>query len=350
MGVIEPQDAVSSKGRDMTIGELAEKIGASVIGDGSTVVTGVQTLEEAGPGQITFLSNPKYEKLLATTRASAVIAGQHIRSDRVTLLRTPDPYFAFMQAVVILHGHRRHPHAGVHPQAHVDPTAKIGENSILYPGAYVGPGASVGRDCVLYPNVVIYDGCVLKDRVIVHAGSVIGHDGFGYATHNRVHYKIPAAGNVIIGDDVELGANVAIQRATIGSTIIERGTKMSDLISIGHAAKIGADGLLVSLVGIAGSTRIGHHAIIGGQAGIVGHLQIGDNVTIAAKSGIVNDVPDQSLMMGAPATAAPHGRKMVTLMTQLPELLERIRQLEQQVTELASDERRGEIRNPKTEI
>jgi UDP-3-O-[3-hydroxymyristoyl] glucosamine N-acyltransferase len=327
-------------GSDMsvTISQLAEKIGAVVMGDGSGEVSSVQTLEDAGPGQVSFLSNPKYGKLLATTRASAVIAPRDAHSDHVTLLHTADPYYAFMQAMVLLHGHRQHPHRGVHPGAHVDSTAKVGEGSVLYPGVYVGPRAVVGKDCILYPNSVVYDDCVLGDRVTLHAGTVIGQDGFGYSTHKGEHHKIPTVGNVILEDDVEIGANVTIQRATLGSTVIGKGTKMSDLISIGHGARVGAGGLLVSLVGIAGSTKIGHHVTIGGQAGIVGHLNVGDNVIIAAQAGVVEDVPDQALMMGSPATEAPHGRKVLTLTTQLPQLLERIRHLEQQVAELASDE------------
>jgi UDP-3-O-[3-hydroxymyristoyl] glucosamine N-acyltransferase len=322
----------------VTISELAEKIGAVVSGDGSTVISSAQTLEEAGPGQVSFLSNPKYTKLLATTKASAVIAPRDARSDRVTLLHTADPYYAFMQAVVLLYGYRQHPHRGIHPGATVDSTAKVGTGSVLYPGAYVGPRAVLGKDCILYPNAVVYDDCVLGDRVTLHAGAVIGQDGFGYSTHKGVHHKIPTIGNVILEDDVEIGANVAIQRATLGSTVIGKGTKMSDLISIGHGAKIGPAGLLVSLVGVAGSTKIGHHVTIGGQAGVVGHLNIGDNVIIAAQAGVMEDVQDQALMMGSPATEAPHGRKVLSLTTQLPELLERIRHLEQQVAELASDE------------
>ncbi|MGA3066755.1 MAG: LpxD N-terminal domain-containing protein, partial [Tepidisphaeraceae bacterium] len=227
-----------------TIAELAEKIGAVVIGDGSASVSSIQTLEEAQPGQVSFLSNPKYAKLLATTRASAVIAPRDLRSDRVTLLHTGDPYYAFMKAMIFLHGHRQHPHRGVHPAAHVDSTAKIGAGCVLYPGAYVGPRAVLGNDCVLYPNAVVYDDCVLGDRVTLHAGAVVGQDGFGYATHKGEHHKIPTVGNVILEDDVEIGANVAIQRATLGSTVIGKGTKMSDLISIGHGAKIGPAGLM----------------------------------------------------------------------------------------------------------
>lgn len=326
----------------ITVSDLAAKINAVVVGDGAAVISSAHTLEEAEPGQVSFLSNPKYEKLLATTRATAVIAGLSARSDRVTLLRTNDPYHAFMQAVVLLHGHRKHPHHGIHPAAHIDPTATIGEKSIIYPGVYIGPRAKVGRDCILYPNAVVYDDCILGDRVTLHAGAVIGQDGFGYSTHKGIHHKIPQVGNVIVEDDVEIGANVAIQRATMGSTIIGKGTKLSDLVAVGHATRIGPHGLIVSLAGIAGSTKIGHHAIIGGQAGVIGHITLGDNVTIAAQAGVINDVPDQTLMMGAPATAAPHGRKVLSLTAQLPDLLERIRRLEQQVMELSEENHPGE--------
>jgi UDP-3-O-[3-hydroxymyristoyl] glucosamine N-acyltransferase len=319
------------------VAQLAEKIGATVVGDSTASISGCQTLEEAQPGQISFLANPRYTKLLATTKATAVIAPLDARSDHVTLLKSSDPYFAFMQAMVLLYGHRQHPHRGVHPQAHVDSTATVGEGSVLYPGVYVGPRASIGRECILYPNAVVYDGCVLKDRVTLHAGTVIGQDGFGYATHKGEHHKIPQVGNVIVEEDVEIGANVAIQRATMGSTIIGKGTKMSDLISVGHAVKIGPGGLVVSLVGIAGSTKIGHHVTIGGQAGIVGHLHIGDNVIIAAQAGVVDDVADQEFLVGSPATPASNGRKVLKLTAQLPQLLERIRQLEHQVEELSQE-------------
>jgi UDP-3-O-[3-hydroxymyristoyl] glucosamine N-acyltransferase len=312
----------------ITVSELAEKIGAIVVGDGSIQVSSVASLEEAGPDQVSFLSNPKYERLLATTHAAAVIASKTTRSNRVTILRADDPYYAFMQAMVQFHGHRKHPHAGIHPQAHVDPTARIGSGCILYPGAYVGPRATLGSDCILYPNAVVYDDCILHNRVILHAGAVIGEDGFGYATHAGAHHKIPQAGIVELHDDVEIGANVTIQRATIGKTVIGAGTKISDLVAIGHGASVAEHGLLVSLVGIAGSTKIGHHATIGGQAGISGHLVIGNRVTIAARAGVINDVADGAVLYGAPATPAPHGRKGLSLLAQLPEIVERIRKLE----------------------
>ncbi|MCC6423734.1 MAG: UDP-3-O-(3-hydroxymyristoyl)glucosamine N-acyltransferase [Phycisphaerales bacterium] len=322
----------------ITLADLAAQINAQVIGDPTQQVSSAATLEEAGPGQISFLSNPRYVPKLATTRATAVVAAMNVNSDNVTLLRTADPYYAFTQAMVILHGHRRHPHAGIHPDAHVDPTATVGEGTILYPGVFIGPNARIGRDCILYPNVVIYDQCILGDRVTIHGGSVIGQDGFGYATHKGIHHKIPQVGNVIIEDDVEIGANCAIERATLGSTIIGKGTKFCDLIAIGHGTKIGAHCLFVAQVGIAGSVTVGHHVTMAGQVGVSGHLKIGDKVTIGAQAGVINNLDDQSTVMGAPAMPVSLGRRVYTLFTQLPDLADRIKKLEQKMSEIATDE------------
>jgi UDP-3-O-[3-hydroxymyristoyl] glucosamine N-acyltransferase len=328
----------------LTLQELAVEIGAEVAGgDPDLRVSSVNTLEDAQAGQVSFLSNGRYLRLLETTNASAVIVAPGVANMRVALLRASNPYYAFARAVVKLHGHRRHPHAGIHPAAHVDPAASIGEGTVLYPGVYVGPRARVGRDCILYPNVVVYDDCVLGDRVILHANCSIGHDGFGHATHKGpdgtlVHYKIPQAGNVVIEDDVELGAGCAIDRATLGSTVIGRGTKFSDLVAIGHGSKVGPHGLLVAQVGIAGSVRIGHHVTLAGQVGVAGHLEIGDHVTVGAQSGVINDVPDKSTLLGSPAMPASHARRVYTIFGQLPELLDRIKRLEQQVQELSGDQ------------
>jgi UDP-3-O-[3-hydroxymyristoyl] glucosamine N-acyltransferase len=329
----------------MTLQELAGKISATVAGGAaataSAEVTSCSTLEEAGPGQLSFLANPKYLKQLETTRATAVVVAPGMTTDRgdLVLLQAKDPYYAFMQAVVHLHGYRKHPHEGTHPQAYVDPTATVGEGTVIYPGAFVGPRARIGRDCILYANAVIYDDCVLGDRVTVHAGSAVGVDGFGYATQQGVHHKIPQTGNVVLEDDVEIGANCAIQRATLGSTVIGKGSKFGDLIDIGHGTKVGPHALFVGLVGIAGSVTIGHHCTIGGQAGMTGHLKIGDNVSVAAQAGIHTSIPDQTAVVGAPALPIARGRRVLAIMTQLPELLDRIRQLEQKVEELSTDER-----------
>jgi UDP-3-O-[3-hydroxymyristoyl] glucosamine N-acyltransferase len=323
---------------ELTLQQLAAEIGAELVGEGGVRVGSVNTLEEAEPGQLSFLSNPKYEKQLESTRASGVIVGPSVASDRVALLKVKDPYYALAQAVVKLHGYRQHPHAGVHPKAQVDPTATIGEGTTLYPGVYVGPRARIGRDCVLYPNVVVYEGCWLGDRVIIHANTTIGADGFGYATHRGEHHKIPQVGNVVIEDDVEIGAGCGIDRAALGSTVIGRGTKIDDLVAIGHNTRIGPHGLIVALTGVAGSVTLGHHVTLAGQVGIAGHLQIGDNVTVGAQAGVVNNVPDQSTLLGSPAMPISQARRVAAIFVQLPELNQRVKRLEHQVNELGGAE------------
>ena len=322
----------------MRLDLLAEQIGAELSGDPAIEVTRVNTLELAQPGELSFLSNQKYARQIATTNASAVIVGLSETSDRIPLLRAKDPYFAFRQAVIALHGFRKHPFAGIHPAAQIDPTAEIGADTVVYPGVYVGPGAKIGSGCILYPNVAIYDGCLLGDRVIVHAGAVIGADGYGYAFHGGVHNKIPQVGNVILEDDVEVGANSVVARGAIGSTTIGQGTKIDAQVMVGHGVKVGPHSLLVAQVGISGSTTIGHHATIAGQVGIAGHLKIGDAVTIAAQSGVMSDVDDKEVLMGAPAMPASHARRVYLSFMQLPELANRVKQLEKQLAKLAPNE------------
>jgi len=325
----------------MTVDELAKEIGAEVVGDGSATVTGCMTLETAEAGQVSFLANAKYTKQLDETKATAVICAPSVKNDRVTLLKAADPYFAFRQAIIRLHGHRKHPFAGVHPGAHVDPSATIGENTIIYPGVYVAPGARIGRDCVIYANAVIYDGSVIGDRVIVHACSVVGADGYGFATHKSEHYKIPQVGNVIVEDDVEIGACCSIERGALDSTVIGKGTKIDQLVVIGHGCKIGPHCLIVAQTGIAGSVTLGHHVTLAGQTGVAGHLTIGNNVTAGAKTGIIADVADQKTVVGMPAMDVSHARRVYLFFTQLPDIVERLKALEQQVADLGTDDSGG---------
>lgn len=322
----------------MRLNELARRLGAQIVGDENIDITGVATLDEAGPTQLSFLANRKYVDRLATTRAGAVCVAAGVTSDRLNLLVCKDPYFAFCQAVVELVGHRKHPHAGVHPMACVDETASVGEGTTIYPFAYVGPRAKIGRDCILYPGAVVYDDCVLGDRVTLHANAVIGQDGFGYATHGGVHHKIPQAGNVIIEDDVEIGSCCTIERATLGSTVIGKGTKFADLIGIGHGTKIGKHCLFVSQTGVAGSTTVGDYVTMGGQVGVAGHLKIGSKVKIGAQSGVMDDVPDESDVLGSPAQPIGDARRVYAAMFQLPALLKRVKQLEKQLAELTRDD------------
>jgi UDP-3-O-[3-hydroxymyristoyl] glucosamine N-acyltransferase len=313
----------------MRLDELAGKIGAELAGDGSIDVTAVATLENAQPGQLSFVSNPKYAKQLQTTDASAAVVGLGVKSDRLALLKAKNPYYVFRQAVVLLHGFRKHPHTGVHPSAFIDPTATIGQGTVVYPGCVIGPRVKIGKDCILYPNVNVYDECVIGDRVIVHAGATLGVDGFGFATEAGVHHKIPQIGNLIIEDDVEIGACSAIERGALGSTIIGRGTKIDNSVVVGHGTTVGEHCIFVAQVGIAGSVTIGHHVVLGGQTGVAGHLSIGDGAMVGAKGGVLNDVAPKEILLGAPVLEARRYRRAAAVFKNLPELLDRVKKLEQ---------------------
>jgi len=340
-----------------TLGELAEYVGGRVRGDVNIKIRSASTLGRAGKGDISFLANSKYEKQLRTTKASAVIVGRETTDTSVPLLIADDPYYAFMQIMVLLHGHRRHKKVGISPRASISDSAKIGADChihdfatitdearvgngcIIYPGVYIGKGVQLGNDCIIYPNVAIYDGCQIGNRVIINANSAIGEDGFGYASHKGVHHKIPQIGIVVIEDDVEIGACCGIERGTLGNTVIGQGSKLGDLVAIGHGAKIGAHCLLVAQVGVAGSTTLGHYCMVGGQAGIVGHINIGNNVTIAAQAGVINNVPDGKVIVGAPAIEARQGKRAYSMIQYLPEMRQNLRKVEKQLASLEKPEK-----------
>jgi UDP-3-O-[3-hydroxymyristoyl] glucosamine N-acyltransferase len=330
----------------MQLAQLAKIIGATVVGDETLDVTGVATLDEAGPGDVSFLSNLKYADRLKTTKAGAVVVAPGTASDRLNLLHAADPYFAFCKAVVALVGYRKHSFDGVHPLAFVEPSASLGENTRVYPFCYVGANAKIGRDCTLFPGVVIYDNTVIGDRVTIHANTVVGQDGFGYATHGGVHHKIPQAGNAIIGDDVEMGALNAIQRATLGSTSLGSGSKMGDLADLGHGVKIGDHALVVGgCTGIAGSVTIGHHVTIGGHVAVSGHQTWGDRVSIGGGSLVIGNQPDGATVAGVPAVPIMHNRRVWAITQKLPAMLKRIEELEAKV-EALSPKRNGEASHP----
>lgn len=336
----------------MDVAELARTIGGELAGDGSRVVTGIAPLEAAGPTDLAFLANPRYEKYMADTSAAGVIVSRDYAGPGKTVIRCEDPYFSFRQAMVTLYGFRQVPFEGVDPQARIDERATLGEGvaaaqfatvcagasigagTVLYPGAFVGPEASIGCDCVLHPNVVVYDRCILGDRVTVHANSVIGQDGFGYATHDGAHHKIPQAGWVEIGDDVEIGACCAIDRATIGVTRVGAGTKFSNQIAIGHGTVLGRHNLLVAQVGIAGSTTTGDYCAFAGQAGVAGHLKIGDFVRVGAQAGVTNDLPSKTEVWGTPASPLAEARRQAVLARKLPKMRERLDRLERELVRL----------------
>jgi UDP-3-O-[3-hydroxymyristoyl] glucosamine N-acyltransferase len=340
--------------QEKTLGELAEYVDGRVYGDPNIIIRSASTLGRAEEGDISFLTNRKYEKQLRSTKASAVIVGKDTPAATVALLIAEDPYYAFMQVMVLLHGHRKHKKNGISQKASISDTAKVGadchihdfvvvedeaqirDGCVIYPGAYIGQGVQIGSDSIVYPNVAIYGGCKIGNRVIINANSTIGQDGFGYATHKGVHHKIPQTGSVVIEDDVEIGTCCGIEGGTLSDTVIGQGSKVGDSVTVGHGTRIGSHCLLVAQVGIAGSTTIGHHCTIGGQGGIVGHINIGNNVTIAAKAGVINNVPDNKVVLGAPAVEANMGRRAYSMIQYLPEMRQSIRDLQNQIKRITS--------------
>lgn len=334
--------------------ELLTEKGVPARCDGvDRIVRAVNTLEDAGEGEISFLSNPKYEDALRTSHATAVLVGDAATvPDHISAIRCADPYAAVALTIVAIHGFRKHPQWGISERAVIDPSARlgkdchiangvtiaagvtIGDRCTFYPGCYVGDGAKIGDDCVLFPNVVVYDQCVLGNRVTIHAGSVIGEDGLGFAPFGDKWLKIPQVGRVIVGDDVEIGANCTIDRATLGATEIGSGTKFGNVIVIGHGSKIGNDCLFVGLVAMAGSVSVGRHVTLGGQVGVRGHVKIGDEVQAAGGSGITSNIEPGMQIFGFPARKKEDALRSVFAVQKLPEMFKRIRALEREIREL----------------
>ncbi|MFO0875446.1 MAG: UDP-3-O-(3-hydroxymyristoyl)glucosamine N-acyltransferase [Phycisphaerales bacterium] len=339
----------------LSLGELAARIGASLRGDAARMVRACAPIDAAGPDEVSFIANAKYVPYLETTRAAAVIVAPTQQTpDRLARLEARDAYFAFREAMVALHGFRRHPEpvapradgaavhptatigegARIHPFATVSRGAVVGPRCVLYPGSYVGEETTLGADCVLHANAVVYERCVIGERVTLHSGVVVGHDGFGYATHGGVHHKIPQAGRVVIEDDVELGAGCAIERAAMDETRIGKGTKFADLISIGHGTTIGRHCLLVSLVGISGSVEVGDYVVLGGQVGVTGHLRIGDHVQAAGKTAIVADAPPHARLAGIPGIDLDAAKRNALVGRDLYGMARRLKAVERAVAEM----------------
>ena len=341
-----------------TLSELADHVQGKVIGDGGIVIRRFAAIDEAGPGEITFVANPRYQRYLDRCAASAVIVGPGIVKEAPSVagkayLETPNPYLAFAKILQIFHppatgDQQISPLASIADSAHlgekvtlypnvfVCADARVGSGSVLYPGVFVGEGAHVGKDCVLYPQAVIRERCRLGDRVILHPGVVIGSDGFGYARDGDARIKIPQIGTVEIEDDVEIGANTTVDRGTLGRTVIGRGTKIDNLVQIAHNVSIGEHCVIAAQAGIAGSTRIGRAVTLAGQVGVVNHVTIGDGATIGPQSGVAQSVPAGAVLSsGLPA--APHHEwlKVMALLPHLPKLWRLVRGLEKQVANFA---------------
>ena len=326
----------------MKLAELARLLDTTCHGDADLEITGVEGIEKAGPGQLTFVSNPKYTPFARKTKAAAVLVTEDFPPIEAATLRTPNPYLAFARAVDIFHPAPQYP-PGIHPTAVIDPSATVGED--VHIGAYVviGAGAVIGQGTTLLPHVVIYpkaelgkycfahahavvrESCRLGDGVILQNGAVVGSDGFGFAKEDGgTWYKITQSGAVFLGDKVEVQANSCIDRASVGNTEIASGVKIDNLVQVGHGSKVGENTLLCSQVGLAGSSHVGKNVLLAGQVGVVGHSFIGDGVIVTAQSGVPGDVAPGSVISGSPAFEHRRWMRSVAAFSRLPDLVKQI--------------------------
>lgn len=334
-----------------TLGELATLVEGNLEGDPGIEIYGLASLEEAQEGEISFLAEMKHISRLEKTRASAIIAPYQLPPFSKPVIRTSNPYLAFVKVqtffsykpyspmgidsrACICPGAEIGKDVSIYPYVYIGKESKIGDRVVLYPGVYIGPQAQVGEDSILYPNVVIMERCLIGKRVIIHAGTIIGSDGFGFVPEGNRHIKIPQVGIVQVDDDVEIGANCTIDRATMGKTWIKRGVKTDNLVHIAHNVIVGEDTLLVAQVGIAGSTKIGNRVALGGQVGIVGHINIGDDVKVGAQSGVAQDIPPGQIVSGTPAIPHRDWLRAQAIFSKLPEMKRLISILEKRIIDL----------------
>jgi UDP-3-O-[3-hydroxymyristoyl] glucosamine N-acyltransferase len=330
-----------------TTAEIAKHLQGEVLGDATATLTGFAHATSAKPGDLTFAENEDYFALAEQSAATAIIADDRFKSDRKILIRVPNARIAFARAMALFFPERTWA-AGIHPTAVIAASAKvdasahlgphcvvgervrIGARAVLQAGSCVGDDSKLGDDVNLFPNVTIYPDTEIGQRVRIHAGTVVGSDGFGYVQDAGVHRKVPQIGNVIIGDDVEIGANVTIDRGALGPTVIGKGTKIDNLVQIAHNVEIGEGSLIISQVGISGSCKFGKYVILAGQAGFAGHLKIGDRVTVSAQSGVMHDIPNGETWLGTPAQPDKQAKRQMIAIQRLPELLKRVAELEKQ--------------------
>lgn len=335
-----------------TLREIAKLIDGEVIGDDNITITGVCGIKEAEEGDLTFVANSKYLPLIQKTRASAIITSRDVRRSPKPIVRTDNPSLAFARMVSLLSPNEvKHP-KGVHPTAIIGENVKlgkdvaiqpyvviedsveIGDRTIIYACATIGHHTKIGADAVVYHGVSIRERITIGSRVIIHSGTVIGSDGFGFATVKGIHHKIPQIGTVIIEDDVEIGSNVTIDRARFGKTIIGRGTKIDNLVQIAHNVEVGENCIIVAQTGISGSTSIGRGVTLAGQSGIVGHITIGDNAVIAAQAGVTKSVPANMCVSGYPAKPHSEAKRINACVQRLPNLIATVHSLEARLKQL----------------
>ncbi len=336
----------------MNLNQIATFLNGELVGDPDLEISGLAKIEEAGPGELSFLANPKYAKYLTSTKASAVLVSQEQPDVPISHIKVDDPYLGFLLILEQFNPPNLPNFSGIHTSAIIDPDAKIGANVTIGPLVYVGKDVSIGQktiifpgcvlldkvqlgsNCKLYPNVTIREECVLGNNIIIHNGTVIGSDGFGYAPVDSGYRKIPQLGIVRIEDECEIGSNCAIDRASLGETVIKKGCKLDNLIQIAHNVVVGKNTVIAGQTGISGSTRIGKNVTIAGQVGTVGHIKIGDNSIIAARSGVSKDVPEGEVWFGAPAQKIMRQKKVEASLRHLPEMTKRVHQLERTIIDL----------------
>ena len=345
----------------MKVKEIASLLHGRVIGDAEIEILHVAKIEEAGAGDITFLANPKYERYLSTTKASAVVVSRDFDEKKlngkerpIAFVKVEDPYVSFLQLLKTLEPTEDFPFAGIHPSAVLAPSAelasgvaigahvvigervRVGRNSKISHGSVIGDDAVLGTDVRVHPNVTLREKCRVGDRVIIHSGAVIGSDGFGFAPDKDGEYKkIPQVGIVVIEDDVEVGANCAIDRATMGETLIKRGVKLDNLVHVAHNVVIGEGTMIAAQAGIAGSTKVGRKVLMGGQVGVIGHIEIADNVAIIAQSGVSKSLTKPgTTYFGSPAKEQRAAFRIEAAVRQLPELIEEVKRLRERIENL----------------
>ncbi len=334
-----------------TASEISQLVGGTLEGDGSIIIDGPAELREAGPAHISFLGNPKYARAAQSSRAGCLLLPTKGKKPSSCAAKAriivDDPQFAFSKILEMIASLRKKPlpvvspKADVHHEARMGPDVAVGPFAVLARGALVGEGTiigaqsfigenvRIGRHCLIHPRVVIREDCVIGDDVILQPGVVIGGDGYGFSTDKKTgrHRKIPQIGNVVIEDDVEIGANATIDRATIGSTVIGAGTKIDDLVMLAHNVKTGKDCLIVSQAGVSGSTTLGDRVVLAGQTGLIGHLNIGDGAIVMAQSGVMNDIPPGEIVWSTPSRPRVEALKIQALLGRLPEIYETIKKI-----------------------
>lgn len=340
----------------VTLKELAELVDGRIEGDPDTVITGISGVKEARKGDVTFIANAKYIALLQETLASAVVVHKNLNNNLpIPAIRVENPDMAFAKIVESAAPESSKVEIGIHPTAQIGKNVKlgkdvciqafaiicdgvqIGDGTTVMPGVFIGEGCQIGSNCLFEPWVAVRERVIIGNKVIIHSGTVIGSDGFGFSTVEGVHHKIPQIGTVEIQDDVEIGANVTIDRARFDKTIIGKGTKIDNLVQIAHNVVIGENSIVVAQTGISGSTVIGKNVTLAGQSGVIGHIEIGDNVIAAARAGVTKDVPSDTCVSGFPAQPHEREKKLQVHVRKLPELLATVKALEEKVARLRED-------------